>query len=217
MATARFGNKRIEGDAMSMFGIIGGTFDPIHFGHLVLAEKAREAFGLEKVVFVPAAIPPHKIGEVATLAIHRLRMVELAIAANPFFEVSRVELDREGLSYSIDTIRQLKAQGYGDESAFIMGFDALLELDSWRNYREFLKETKIITAFRPGYPILKDAAEWPPFLREFLDRILILQAPLIDISSTWLRVEMIYNRSIRYLVPDAVCQFIEENRLYRHY
>ncbi|MGD8401936.1 MAG: nicotinate-nucleotide adenylyltransferase [Bacillota bacterium] len=202
---------------MSMFGIIGGTFDPIHFGHLVLAEKAREAFDLAKVVFVPAAIPPHKIGEVATLAVNRLRMVELAIAANPCFEVSRVELDREGPSYSIDTVKQLKGQGFGDEAAFIMGFDSLLELHSWKNYRELLHETKIITAFRPGYPILKNETEWPPFLREYLDRILVLQAPLIDISSTWLRVEMIYNRSIRYLVPDAVCQFIAENRLYRHY
>jgi nicotinate-nucleotide adenylyltransferase len=202
---------------MSLFGIIGGTFDPIHYGHLVLAEKAREAFGLEKVVFVPAAIPPHKIGEVATAAINRLKMVELAIANNPYFEVSRAELDREGPSYSIDTVRELKRQGYGDEAAFIMGVDTLLELNSWKNYRELLSETKIITAFRPGYPVLKSEAEWPPFLLEFQDRILVLSAPLIDISSTWLRVEMIYNRSIRYLVPDAVCQFIEENRLYHNY
>jgi nicotinate-nucleotide adenylyltransferase len=202
---------------MNMFGIIGGTFDPIHYGHLVLAEKAREAFGLSKVVFVPAAIPPHKIGEVTTSVMNRLRMVELAIASNPYFEVSRVELEREGPSYSIDTIRALKDGGFGDQAAFIMGFDALLELDSWKNYREFLSETKIITAFRPGYPILKDEAEWPPFLRTFLDRILVLEAPLLDISSTGLRVEMIYNRSIRYLVPDPVCQFIEENRLYRNY
>jgi nicotinate-nucleotide adenylyltransferase len=202
---------------LSLFGIIGGTFDPIHYGHLVLAEKAREAFGLAKVVFVPAAIPPHKIGEVATAAVNRLRMVELAIASNPYFEVSRVELEREGPSYSIDTIRELKGRGYGDEAAFIMGFDSLLELNTWKNYQEFLSETKIITAFRPGYPVLNDEAEWPPFLREYLHRILVLSAPLIDISSTWLRVEMVYNRSIRYLVPDAVCRFIEENRLYRHY
>jgi nicotinate-nucleotide adenylyltransferase len=206
-----------EVKTLSLFGIIGGTFDPIHYGHLVLAEKAREAFGLEKVVFVPAAVPPHKIGEVTTTAVNRLKMTELAVADNPFFEVSRVELEREGPSYSIDTIRELKRQGFGDEAAFIMGFDTLLEVDSWRNYREFLSETKIITAFRPGYPILKDEAEWPSFLREFIDRILVLSAPLIDISSTWLRVEMVYNRSIRYLAPDAVCDFIEANRLYRQY
>lgn len=202
---------------MSLFGIIGGTFDPIHYGHLVLAEKAREAFGLSKVVFVPAAIPPHKIGEVTTSAINRLRMVELAIANNHYFEVSRVELDREGPSYSIDTVKELKRQGYGEEAAFIMGFDSLLELHSWKNYQEFLAETKIITAFRPGYPILRNEADWPQFLRPYLDQILVLEAPLLDISSTWLRVEMMYNRSIRYLVPDCVGDFINANRLYRNF
>jgi nicotinate-nucleotide adenylyltransferase len=200
---------------MSLFGIIGGTFDPVHYGHLVLAEKALEAFGLAKVVFIPAAIPPHKIGEVSTSAVNRLRMVELAIQSNPRFEVSRVELEREGPSYSIDTVRELKKQGYGDQAAFIMGFDSLLELHSWKNYREFLAETKVITAFRPGYPILKDEGEWPEFLRPYLPRILVLEAPLLAISSTWLRVELMYNRSIRYLVPDAVREYIIENRLYR--
>lgn len=202
---------------MSMFGIIGGTFDPIHFGHLILAQKACEAYELSKVVFVPAAIPPHKIGEVATSAQNRLRMVELAIANNPAFEVSRVEIDRAGPSYSIDTVRELKKQGYGDQAAFIMGFDSLLELYSWKNYREFLDETKVITAFRPGYPILKNAAEWPEYLRAYLHQILVLEAPLLDISATWLRVEMMYNRSIRYLVPDAVNQYIQDHRLYRNY
>lgn len=202
---------------MSLFGIIGGTFDPIHYGHLVLAEKAREAFGLAKVVFVPAAIPPHKIGEVTTSAVNRLRMVELAIANNPHFEVSRVELDREGPSYSIDTVKELKSQGFGEQAAFIMGFDSLLELHSWKRYQEFLSETKVITAFRPGYPILKNEADWPGFLRPFLHQILVLEAPLLDISSTWLRVEMMYNRSIRYLVPDSVSDFINDNRLYRNF
>ncbi|HEY8463679.1 MAG TPA: nicotinate-nucleotide adenylyltransferase [Bacillota bacterium] len=202
---------------MSLFGIIGGTFDPVHYGHLVLAEKAREAFNLEKVVFVPAAIPPHKIGAVTTAAIHRLNMVKLAITNNPYFEVSRIELDRVGPSYSIDTVKELKRQGYGEEAAFIMGFDSLLELNTWKNYQEFLAETKVLTAFRPGFPILKNEADWPRFLRPFLDRILIFEAPLLDISSTWLRVELMYNRSIKYLVPDSVSNYIDENRLYRSY
>ena len=140
---------------MSSFGILGGTFDPIHFGHLVLAEKAREAFDLQKVIFVPAAIPPHKIGEVQTSAENRLKMAELAVQDHPNFYVSSVEIEREGPSYSIDTIRQLKMQDYGTDAALIMGFDSLLELHSWKNYREILTETKIITAFRPGYPVLK--------------------------------------------------------------
>jgi len=200
---------------LALFGIMGGTFDPIHYGHLVLAEKAREAFGLNKVIFVPAAIPPHKIGEVTTSAPNRLKMVELAIKENPNFEVSKVELDRDGPSYSIDTIRELKSLGYGSQAAFIMGFDSLLELHSWKDYRQLLAETNIITAFRPGYPIPKDEAEWPKFLRPFRQNILLLEAPLLDISSTWLRVELMYERSIRYLVPDSVREYILENNLYR--
>lgn len=198
-----------------MFGILGGTFDPIHCGHLVLAEKAREAFRLEKVVVVPAAIPPHKIGEVTTEAHHRLKMVELAIQGNPGFEVSTVELEREGPSYSIDTIRELK-KIYGDsQTALIMGFDSLLELYSWKNYRSILEETKIITAFRPGYPILSNEQNWPSFLRAYRKQILILEAPLLDISSTWLRVELMLGRSVKYLVPDPVIDYINSKGLYR--
>lgn len=198
-----------------MFGILGGTFDPIHFGHLVLAEKAREAFQLEKVIVVPAAIPPHKIGEVATEAQHRLKMVELAIQGSPWFEVSTVELEREGPSYSIDTIRELKKKYSDSEAALIMGFDSLLELHSWKNYQSILKESKIITAFRPGYPILTDNQHWPSFLQPYNRQILVLEAPLLDISSTWLRVELMYGRSIRYLVPDQVIDYINTKGLYR--
>ncbi len=198
-----------------MFGILGGTFDPIHFGHLVLAEKAREAFQLEKVIVVPAAIPPHKIGEVATEAQHRLKMVELAIEGSPWFEVSTVELEREGLSYSIDTIRELKKKFSDPEAALIMGFDSLLELHSWKNYQSILEESKIITAFRPGYPVLTDNQHWPSFLKPYRHQILVLEAPLLDISSTWLRVELMYGRSIRYLVPDRVIDYIVANGLYR--
>ncbi len=202
---------------LNLFGIMGGTFDPIHFGHLVLAEKAREAFQLQKVVFVPAAVPPHKIGEVTTSAENRLKMVELATEDNPFFEVSAVELEREGPSYSIDTIRQLKAIYPGEEAALIMGFDSLLELHSWKDYHQLLEEALIITAFRPGYPILRDEDHWPAFLQPFRNRILRLEAPLLDISSTWLRVELMDDRSIRYLVPDPVRRFIREKRIYHDF
>jgi nicotinate-nucleotide adenylyltransferase len=200
-----------------MFGMMGGTFDPIHFGHLVLAEKAREAYHLEKVLFVPAAIPPHKIGEVSTSAANRLKMVELAIADHPNFEASGVELERSGPSYSIDTIRQLKQSHPGMEAALIMGFDSLLELHSWKDYQSILEEARIITAFRPGYPILKKGDDWPAFLHPFRERILFLEAPLLDISSTWLRVELMYERSIRYLVPDPVLEYIQEKRIYRDF
>jgi nicotinate-nucleotide adenylyltransferase len=202
---------------MAGFGILGGTFDPIHFGHLVLAEKAREACGLTKVIFVPASVPPHKIGEVSTLAEDRLKMVELAIQDHPQFQASNIELTRMGPSYSIDTICELKTQGHGDEAFLIMGFDSLLDLYTWKEYRQILNETSIITAFRPGYPVLKNDQDWPEFLQPYRSRIKVLEAPLLDISATWLRVELMYNRSIRYLVPDAVCEYIGEKRLYLNF
>ncbi|HEX3045903.1 MAG TPA: nicotinate-nucleotide adenylyltransferase [Bacillota bacterium] len=202
---------------MAAFGILGGTFDPIHYGHLVLAEKARESCGLQKVIFVPAAIPPHKIGEVATAAEKRLKMVEVAIRDQSQFQVSAVELNRQGPSYSIDTIRELKAAENGADVALIIGFDSLLELHTWKDYQDILKETQIVTAFRPGYPVLKNNRTWPDFLQPYRERITILEAPLLDISSTWLRVELMYDRSIRYLVPDAVLEYIMANRLYRDF
>ena len=128
-----------------------------------------------------------------------------------------VEIEREGPSYSIDTVKELKAQNPGSEAALIMGFDSLLELNTWRNYQEILKETKIITAFRPGYPVLNNNGDWPKFLHPFQQQILVLEAPLLDISSTWLRVELMYERSIRYLVPDTVREYITRNRLYRDF
>ncbi len=202
---------------MEVFGILGGTFDPIHFGHLVLAEKAREVCKLKKVVFVPAAVPPHKIGEVSTSAEHRLNMVKLALRDNPWFEVSTVEIERNGPSYTIDTINELTTLGHGEQAALIVGFDSLLELDTWRDYRAILDQIKIITAFRPGYPVLKNNADWPAFLEPFRRRITILEAPLLDISSTWLRVELMYERSIRYLAPDSVIEYIRQKRLYHDF
>lgn len=202
---------------MGVFGILGGTFDPIHYGHLVLAEKAREACKLQKVIFVPAAVPPHKIGEVSTSAENRLNMVKLAIQDNPGFEVSAVELERDGPSYTIDTINELRKQGHGDQAALILGFDSLLELYTWKDYQAIMEQTRIISAFRPGYPVLKNEANWPPFLKSYLQQIRILEAPLLDISSTWLRVELMYERSIRYLIPEPVIDYIRKHHLYREF
>lgn len=202
---------------MGTFGILGGTFDPIHYGHLVLAEKAREACELRKVVFVPAAVPPHKIGEVTTSAEHRLKMVELAIEGHSGFEVSTVEIERDGPSYTIDTIRELTARGHGDQAVLILGFDSLLELYTWKDYQAIMDQTQIITAFRPGYPVLNKESDWPEFLKPYRGKIKILEAPLLDISSTWLRVELMYERSIRYLAPEPVCEYIRQNRLYHDF
>jgi nicotinate-nucleotide adenylyltransferase len=201
---------------MAGFGILGGTFDPIHFGHLVLAEKAREACGLAKVIFVPASMPPHKIGEVVTSAEERLNMVRLAIGDHSQFEVSNAEIVRPGPSYTIDTIRQLKKEHPGDEAFLIMGFDSLLELHTWKDYRQILNETQIITAFRPGYPVLINERQWPEFLRLYRNKVKVLEAPLIEISATWLRQELLDGRSVRYLIPENVREYIQHRGLYRN-
>jgi nicotinate-nucleotide adenylyltransferase len=201
---------------MAGFGILGGTFDPIHFGHLVLAEKAREACELAKVILVPASIPPHKIGQVAISAEERFEMVRLAISNHPQLEVSNAEIVRSGLSYTIDTIRQLKKEHPGEEAFLIMGFDSLLELYTWKDYRQILNETQIITAFRPGYPVLINEQQWPEFLRLYRDKIKLLEAPLIDISATWLRQELVNGHSVRYLIPETVREYIQHRGLYRN-
>ncbi len=200
---------------MAGFGILGGTFDPIHFGHLFLAEQSRETFDLSKVIFVPASIPPHKIGEVSLSVEERFKMVELAIKTHPQFQVSKVEVTRVGPSYSIDTIRTLKSENPGQDSFFILGFDSLLSLNTWKNYRQILDEAQIIAAMRPGFPQFVTDRDWPDFLKPYRHRIHILKAPLIDISATWLRNELKTGRSIRYLVPDTIFEYINRTQLYR--
>ncbi len=200
---------------MAGLGILGGTFDPIHFGHLFLAEKSRETFGLSKVIFVPASLPPHKIGEVALPGIERFKMVELAIKTHPQFQVSDLELNRMGPSYTIDTIREFKSKNPGEDLFLILGFDSLLSLNTWKEYRQILEETQLVAAMRPGFPQFVALQDWPDFLKPYRERIHILNAPLIDISATWLRGELRKGHSIRYLVPDPVYEYISCNQLYQ--
>jgi nicotinate-nucleotide adenylyltransferase len=199
---------------MAGFGILGGTFDPIHYGHLFLAEQSRETFGLSKVIFVPASLPPHKIGEVSLSIEERLKMVEMATETHPQFQVSKVELTRDGPSYSIDTIRALKSENPGQDCFFILGFDSLLSLNTWKDYQQILEEAQIIAAMRPGFSQFASDRDWPDFLKQYRHRIGILKAPLIDISATWLRNELKSGRSIRYLVPDRVFEYINRMHLY---
>mgnify|MGYP002332611595 CR=1 FL=1 len=197
-------------------GILGGTFDPIHYGHLVCAEAAREQFKLERVIFIPAARPPHKDLARLTPALHRFNMTVLATISNPYFEVSAVELRRPGLSYTIDTLRQLRRQfGPAAEFYFITGVDALAGLLSWRDPAGLLAETRFIAAERPGYPgsLLNELlAQLTPAQRERIHRI---QIPAVAISSTELRRRVRAGLSIKYLVPETVEQYIVKNRLYR--
>lgn len=185
-------------------GILGGTFNPIHIAHLILAEEARCKLSLEKVIFVPSYLPPHKSDEELADAQARYDMVKLAIKDNPRFEASRVEIDRKGSSYSVDTLKYFNALYPKDKIFFISGSDVLKELYTWKEIDEIFKLTNFIVAQRPGYP----ASNIPSGVE------LVLITPL-EISSSLVRGRIIEGGSIRYLVPEAVRQFIEKKGLYK--
>ncbi|MCL4424886.1 MAG: nicotinate-nucleotide adenylyltransferase [Firmicutes bacterium] len=201
-------------------GIMGGTFNPIHFGHLAAAEAAREAFGLERVIFVPSGRPPHKDSRQVVAPEHRYLMTLLATLDNPSFEVSRLEIDRPGPSFTIDTLRQLRDQfGESAQLFFVTGADAVAELPKWRDYEQIRALAQIIAVTRPGYPL--------PVGEGFLDRapgadhsaggqkpILTLEVPSVAISSHDLRRRVRLGLSLRYLIPDPVRDYIYRNRLY---
>jgi nicotinate-nucleotide adenylyltransferase len=192
---------------------MGGTFDPIHYGHLLAAEQARERFRLNRVVFTPCGRPPHKEPHEVTAAEHRYVMAALAIASNPDFTVSRVELDRSGPSYAIDTIRHFRrTEGPGAEVFFITGADAILEIDTWHEDGALLGECRFIAVTRPGY----DLAPLERALGAERARMVeILPVPGVLISSTDIRARLAEGRSIRYLTPEAVVGYIEQHGLYR--
>ncbi len=186
-------------------GIMGGTFDPIHCGHLLAAEQAREQAELDEVWFLPAHIPPHKQHEQITAAHHRLRMVELATADHPAFRVSRLELDRSGPSYTIDTMRQLIGTYPDAQFFFIVGGDMVNSLPQWHRFSELVQLVRFIGLYRPG----------STFDRQSLAAsVTFVEMPLWDVSSSLIRQKVRAGRSIRYLVPQAVERYIKENRLY---
>ena len=191
-------------------GVLGGTFDPIHLGHLIIAERVREALQLSRVLFVPSARPPHKLGDPVTDAHHRLRMTDLAVAPNAHFAASRMELDRQGPSFTIETIRQLRAQGH-DSIAFIMGADSLLDLPKWRQPDDILRECQVVAVARPGFDAAHVASALGPTRAA---KVKLVEVPLIGISSTDIRERVATGRSIRYLVPEPVEEYIRGHSLY---
>ena len=191
-------------------GIMGGTFDPIHYGHLVTAEEVRDYFGLEEVVFVPSARPPHKIGQKVSDPEHRYLMVVLATVTNPYFQVSRVEIERPGPSYSIDTVRYFKnLWGEDTEVFFITGADAFSQISSWNNPEELLKLCTFVAASRPGYRLL--GVE-----NKYQGRVSTIEVSALAISSSEIRWRVKRGESIKYLVPEAVENYIYKNELYRN-
>lgn len=185
-------------------GILGGTFNPIHIGHLILAEEAREKLGLDKVIFVPTFLPPHKDNSNIAPASDRLTMIKLAIEGNKYFIVSDLEIKRNGRSYTIDTIKEFKDKFGSDDLYFIIGSDLLKYLEEWKDLNEIIKIVKFIAATRPGYPLEKI----PSYINT-------LPIRAVDISAFEIRECVKENKSFRYLLPERVYKYIKKRGLYK--
>ena len=210
--TARFADLGSDGE-IARLGIMGGTFDPIHLGHLLCAEQARERFALDGVLFVPAGNPVRKAGKHLLDPERRFKMVQMAISSNESFDVSRIEIDREGLTYTVDTLTAMRGLFPNNvRFYFITGADAIWDILTWRRARELAELATFVGATRPGFDL--EGA-----MRAHADSdvgfdVRYLEIPLMAISSSDIRERVKDGRSIRYLTPDAVCDYISENNLY---
>ena len=196
-------------------GIIGGTFDPIHFGHLLAAECAREAFELQRVIFMPSARPPHKDLDKVLDSEYRFHMVEAAIKDHPAFEVSSLELERKGLSYTVDTLDYYLSELPGTKIFFIIGVDALRIINTWKDVDRVVGLCEFIVVTRPGYSLEPAESCYQDLPLVLWEHAHYLEIPGINISSTEIRQRVGDGKSIRYLLPDAVATYIRENHLYR--
>lgn len=213
-------------------GILGGTFNPIHYGHLAAAEEVSHRLGLERVLFVPSFIPPHKQEEEVPSVVHRMEMVRLAIAGNPLFEPSDIEIIRGGRSYTIDTIEALRQAWRETELYFIMGLDSFLEIQTWDRWEKLMTLCGFVVLSRPGYRFqdlsridfmqsaneelaaLDQGSRTQSVVRSGKLAIFLEMIPLYDISSTDIRRRIKEGRSIKYLLPDVVETYIIKNKLY---
>ena len=217
-------------------GLFGGTFDPIHFGHLRAALEVKQGFDLDQIVMIPAAQPPHKTGAQLSDAMDRLKMVELGVSGNSGFSVSDVQLQRSGPSYSIDTINHFKtSSGKGTEVFFISGLDAFLEIDTWKSYEELLRQIAFIVIARPIFDGSDTASRWKRleqyinttisadyqfsdpsacFIHSDAKPIYIFDVTSLDISSTRIRSLIKKGQPITYLVPEAVENYVNRRGLY---
>ena len=194
-------------------GVLGGTFDPIHIGHLVAAEEVRAQLSLDRVVFVPAGLPPHKLTNDISSVEHRLAMVRLAIASNPYFTVSRVDIDRFGPCYTVDTIELLRDEWGGDvELYFIMGSDSLADVPTWHRPERLIRLCRLAVVERPGYQV--DMEELERMLPGITSRVHFINSPQLDISSSDIQKRVQQGLPIKYQVPEAVEDYIYEHELY---
>jgi len=195
-------------------GVLGGTFDPIHNGHLAVAEEVRNRLSLARILFIPTGQPWLKPDRPISPAEHRVEMVRLAIADKPYCSLSTIEVDREGPSYTLDTLAELWTRlGAGDELYFILGWDSLAELPQWKEPARVIKLCRLVAVPRPGYPRpdLKLLEAGIPGLTE---RVIVLDKPEVDISASEIRERVAKGLSISGLVPEAVEGYIREHKLY---
>jgi nicotinate-nucleotide adenylyltransferase len=218
------------GDGRSLkIGIFGGTFNPIHLGHLRSAEEIREAFALDRIYFVPAARPPHRSGDTLVSAAHRFNMVQLAVADNPFFQASAVELDRMGPSYSVDTIRYFRNELDLASLFFVVGLDAFREIHTWKEYASIPGLCHLIVTSRPGVsspspehllPVALQPALWYDSAHKMYRHtsghsLVFHEIHGLKISASQVRALLRQRKSIRYLVPSTVAVYIADNALYQ--
>lgn len=211
MSTPSTGTCGEDGTCVRL-GIFGGTFDPIHFGHLSAAEQVREQLNLSKVIFVPTGEPVFKKDAEVSPAHDRLAMLRLATASNPYFEVSSMEIDRQGLTYTIDTLRELRNSYPATVSFFfITGADAMVTIPQWKDADQFFRYARFVAITRPGHPI--DEAEKAQ-LRDCSLSVEYLEVPAFQISSSFIREQASQGRSIRYVTPEPVQDYIADHKLY---
>ena len=222
----------MDGLRRSSIGVLGGTFDPIHYGHLRIAEEITEMAGLQQMRFIPAGLPRLRNAPVAAMG-HRIEMTRLAIDDNRKFVLDEREVKREGASYTVESMRELRQEsGPGTTLCFIIGADAFQKLVEWQDWRELFQLCHFIIAVRPGHALGLGRSDLPLELgNEYAERltmsaenlkhapgglILVAQTTLLDISATLIRERVATGKSIRYLVPDAIRDYIAANRLYRN-
>lgn len=196
-------------------GLMGGTFNPIHHGHLILSEYVRDTLKLDKIIFIPTGLPPHKdpfniiSGEI------RLEMTRIATESNKYFQVSDIETKRQGISYTIDTLNELKSTYSNDQIYFILGADSLFELPTWKDYEKILRTTNLIVVNRPGGKNDLIDEKIKEYMSGFGGNITKVESPLINISSSDIRNRVYDEKSIKYLLPEKVEYYILENNLYK--
>ncbi|RDY32775.1 nicotinate-nucleotide adenylyltransferase [Lachnotalea glycerini] len=204
-------------EGKTRIGIMGGTFDPIHVGHLMLAEQAYDKFNMDKILIMPAGNPPHKDNEVSALIKHRVSMVRLAIEGNKHFELSLIEVERSGYTYTYETLENLTKENSNIEYYFIIGADSLLELHKWKEPEKICRDCTILVATRYNLKSKELNKKIDEITKKYNAKIYLLDTPNIDLSSTYIRTAVSAGKSIKYYVTSDVERYIYKNNLYKHY